>query len=701
MRVGELTRDMERVLRRLDMQQGGGGPGGPLDPLLAATREVVELYNASASYQQALSPTMPHTLPAPYVQDIWPTLHLWANNTLNRRQAVVQHLHQQLSGEITERLKQCGWPPPLTASPPEEEECFLPEHAELINELQMLMVALTALQQVDQYDAFRKMEEEDLGASTHEGPILWVAKVAAHSFTEALTQHFTDPQLPTSDVHQPQWMFDATLKVIREHAGKLEVFQGVIDSRELHSTYHLSIEFARALRDTLVDILVNVRFPALLDLPEEDQLQLWVAYFEQMVKFEYKLAPLIGVFLEDGDPLPPVVVRQACTKSITDRKEFLAAWITAERNLALKNTDEILYDAGGWAPVRALLDEPTSPGPRRSRHKGRDAEDGDDLHTGGPASAADQEFYPPVAAQGLEELLGLVMSRARCLGDFKAVERFLRSVVSGVIQTAHDVMDRKWLSYKNDPKKLLGEARGQLCSTICAAHYLEKALEDMSEEVVVIRGLLEGAQGPKDKGAAEGIFDQQVRLVMTDRREWSLRLAHAVGLRIKELLKAYLHSLDRLAASSMGIEDVDGVSPSLTCLVEYLGDSLAELSHCLDAVCFREVWKAAATILNGEIFNEVALEAQFSSFGVRQFSVDCKAVLALFQPYSSRPQAHFKELSEALLLLQLEDEAHGQLFKLLNHSSNVVDTRRELQAVGVNTLTGHQAAAVLGRKLWD
>ncbi len=42
--------------------------------------------------------------------------------------------------------------------------------------------------------------------------------------------------------------------------------------------------------------------------------------------------------------------------------------------------------------------------------------------------------------------------------------------------------------------------------------------------------------------------------------------------------------------------------------------------------------------------------------GAAQFAADCEAVMALLQPYTPRPTAHFRELCDAARLLTLQQD---------------------------------------------
>lgn len=95
-----------------------------------------------------------------------------------------------------------------------------------------------------------------------------------------------------------------------------------------------------------------------------------------------------------------------------------------------------------------------------------------------------------------------------------------------------------------------------------------------------------------------------------------------------------------------------------------------------------------------------------------QFATDVAAVIGVFQPWTPRPAAHFRELSDAVILLTLpQDQAHSFAASLgaaaeAHHGEDVVlgsaaDGIDELlSGTGITRLTVPRAMAVLDKRLW-
>ena len=180
-----------------------------------------------------------------------------------------------------------------------------------------------------------------------------------------------------------------------------------------------------------------------------------------------------------------------------------------------------------------------------------------------------------------------------------------------------------------------------------------------------------------------------------------------------------------------------------------LSASLHILSVNLDAVVFRDTWRAVAIAVMRLLYNEVATEAQFSPEvsalacpqyklfpaahfdssshvleddaigchvyfhgllslpfrdmlggvqGAQQLQTDYSALVAVFQPYTMRPAAHLRELSEACTLLNLSSDRAAALTQGLA-SMQQVDAIAQLKNIGVSRLTPEQAQCVLDRRL--
>lgn len=83
--------------------------------------------------------------------------------------------------------------------------------------------------------------------------------------------------------------------------------------------------------------------------------------------------------------------------------------------------------------------------------------------------------------------------------------------------------------------------------------------------------------------------------------------------------------------------------------------------------------------------------------GGRQLACDVQTLLSVFQPYTFKPAAHFKELRDASLLLAMDPDALHTLKSAL-HSSDRGDAK-QLKQAGVLRLSTDQAVSILEQRL--
>ena len=84
--------------------------------------------------------------------------------------------------------------------------------------------------------------------------------------------------------------------------------------------------------------------------------------------------------------------------------------------------------------------------------------------------------------------------------------------------------------------------------------------------------------------------------------------------------------------------------------------------------------------------------------GGRQLACDAETLFTVFQPYTFKPAAHFKELRDASLLLSLEPDAMHELMTALRSSSPNIGKER-LKQHTVLRLAPDQALSILEQRM--
>jgi len=131
----------------------------------------------------------------------------------------------------------------------------------------------------------------------------------------------------------------------------------------------------------------------------------------------------------------------------------------------------------------------------------------------------------------------------------------------------------------------------------------------------------------------------------------------------------------------------------------WLQHVLVMLAEHLDSTCFRDAWRAIAASLNRDLFNNVASEMIFSVGGALQFNTDVHAVLRCFGPYTAKPQAHFRELLDAVKLLTLQKDQADWVHQVVSPNSRAPNAVDVLKMVHVTHLDPDQADTVLSLRM--
>lgn len=95
----------------------------------------------------------------------------------------------------------------------------------VLQQLQQLLVVLTALQQADQKSDFEALQQASgSAAAAAVPPLLWAAIQFAEPLGQWLRAVFGN-NTPLGDIDRPEWLFATVLKVLKQTAPLVERFQ--------------------------------------------------------------------------------------------------------------------------------------------------------------------------------------------------------------------------------------------------------------------------------------------------------------------------------------------------------------------------------------------------------------------------------------------------------------------------------------------
>lgn len=146
-----------------------------------------------------------------------------------------------------------------------------------------------------------------------------------------------------------------------------------------------------------------------------------------------------------------------------------------------------------------------------------------------------------------------------------------------------------------------------------------------------------------------------------------------------------------------------------------LREMLEMFSGMMDAVCFREMWKAVTyglvrfvhrlsyraihLLMLRIVFNDVITETTFTLRGAQQLHYDVYVLIDAFSPYTRRPHTHFKELNEACALLVLPSENALYIQQRLHEESADADFAQYLRDCQIHVLQPEQISCILEERV--
>ncbi len=158
--------------------------------------------------------------------------------------------------------------------------------------------------------------------------------------------------------------------------------QEVLHHRGLAACMSFPVEFARAMRQVAVNILVKLKLPALTESTDSSR-ELWLHLVNCLVDFEVKLAPLLGIPVPDKASLPLTLLAGGALERLCSEPVWLERWLDSEQSCMRSQLDEVLYADSVWEPPASEAS----------------SEDGAAGDTEGAQAAWRQEFYPPQGAR--------------------------------------------------------------------------------------------------------------------------------------------------------------------------------------------------------------------------------------------------------------------------------------------------------------
>jgi len=666
-----------------------------------------------------------------------------ASQLFKRTDDLLATIKTLLTGIMEKMLKIAKWPPPIAnteASLEEQGGAQWPGfEARLgpdgLQHLQYICSLLVSLQVAYNIEEFQKNSNNNL-------PVIWPLEVLAAPLASTLSHHFAQG-LPTDRADKPEWLFDTALNFIRQCAPHTAELQPSIHHMQQPTSLLLllPLEFPKAVHAMAVHpLLESYILPRLASSSSssttiEDTRKLWLHYADEAAKYERTLGTLCGSHLgtdllpastgnEEDDDLAiaqnSIARPGSAIEVLFKETDWMEGWFEAERWDTMCQLDIAVDEApGAWEPSRpqslhrklqSMLGDSSSN--NNNNNNNNNAADINIIPSTTTTSSVDDvaarsEFWPP---QCTESALALFSSLMRRCGWVHACAYRLAYFRSVPLELLKDFRGRlaSLLEKAEHFRDLLGDGwLPRVGAALCAAHYLEYKLQDPMGILLQLE-LQEERLPSGSKGRISQLVGKEADAFGALRRRWSYQLAKAAVAACQKSFSPYRRDLATFTSGDDDNESnesrIEDMSPKLLKFADALQTLLKKLSHHVDEVVFRDLWKSIAVAVNASMFNDVATEAIFSQRGAKQFEADVMGLMTVFGVHTSRPRACFKECLDAVRLLVMSEEEVLMLKNELLNAGLVNGgggdaVKGVLRRKGVNSLNGEQVLTVLGQRL--
>eukprot|EP00210_Caulerpa_lentillifera_P005329 g5092.t1 len=560
--------------------------------------------------------------------------------------AKLKQCRTQIAASCDELVKSnlvlCGWPPSF-ASPsdhpptPNFWTVLISENQTAFSKLESSLIRLTRLQQA-------------IDGRTLNGQVLWFIKHLVMPLEDRLKLHFAT-ESATSDISKPDWLFQTALKIIQRHSMGMQYFQGVLKSCGLDGLFDLEIEFMRAIQLTVQSIVANFHLPRLFSSGSG---ALWITWTESAKKFDRDVMELIGITPEAGE-LWDQYLETGSIRVFFTNKDWLVAWCNSEVEDCVQQLDEILLRPYAW----------------------NSASNGD---------AFLEEIWPPRFAEEAWGVLVAIVQKTKGI-PADCVEIWLKRVGKPYLLDFGRRLSSTAKTTEAFKDLLESDKASRICGVICAANFFIHSLMEWNE-------FENGVNVNRDQ--LNHVFSKELNSFSSFRKEWCMKLAKEIAFQFNNDLHDYKKSLH--VFSKLGMQDHQP-SDNFVPAVLKLRDVLQMFAGLVDAVCFREIWKAVTYGIVRIMFNDVITEAKFSAWGAQQLQCDIRALIDVFSLYTNRPHTHFKELHEACVLLTIPKENVEYIKQSLEMDVNDQDIQNYLRQFGVSVLESDQVLCIIEERV--
>ncbi|KAM0848530.1 hypothetical protein ACQ4PT_054333 [Festuca glaucescens] len=632
----------------------------------------------------------------------WTNLIVAVDSRVDKTLAI---LRPQALTDYRALLAALGWPPSLS-SPDMEKDKYsqVPNPLVLMNEANKekyseSFLALCALQHVQ---ANREVRQCKMPAAT---PILsdskyfdktacfdnglWAIDELVHPIVSRMEYHFSKWS------EQPEFIFALVYKIAKDFMdGVDDILQPLIDQARLVGL-SAKESWVTGMVKILLGYLETQIFPALVTSYHRNDNKLevhssWLHLNDQMIAFDKRMQLLVDSGIQKIAFISEGLSRSLSVFSIySGHSDWLQIWADIEVNSAQDKLKSEMENETSWLFSINPQDEL-----------------GDQESTTKFLLSTREDYKAPPVSEFVVKSASTMIDRSHALPNKGMKIQYTRSTSVQFLNDFFVVLHERCEALQLSNTALEDESLLRASYAINAARYCECVLREWDEDTTFLDMAAHRNENKEQihKRSAQhrcSFFADEIAFLVKLGTNFLEQIMSSILIEFEDLSWDYVQNIGSSNEQNQSNDQVLDeenleVSPGFVASLDVLRERIMKLKIYLNSKDFLDIWRSIAEGLDYFIYSSIRWgEVKFSGPGVIQLRVDAKALLRIFRPYCSRPEAFFPFVTDSLKLLTMR-ETDVQYF--LEALKNGKDNDNCLGRRGLHHVDASQAVKVLRSK---
>ncbi|CAN6220005.1 unnamed protein product [Urochloa humidicola] len=614
----------------------------------------------------------------------WTSLIMAVDTRVDKTLAI---LRPQALTDYRALLAALGWPPSLS-SPETQNDKYsqIPNPLVLMNEgnkekYSQSFMALCALQHVQANREVRQCQiaaaptlaeskYSDKTACLDNG--LWAIDELVHPVASRMEYHFAKWS------EQPEFIFTLVYKITKDFMdGVDDILQPLIDHARL-AGLSAKESWVTGMVKMLVGYLERQIFPALVTSIQDQATagkpeveSSWLHLNDLMISFDKRMQLLADSGIQKILSLSEGLPRSLSIFSIySEHPDWLQIWASLELSSAQDKLKSEMEDEISWSFSDSQHDQ--------HGH----------MENSIKFLLTTREDYkaPPVSEFVVRTALSMI-ERGRALRNRGMQIQYNRSSSVKFLNDFFLVLRDRCEALQLSNTALEDQSLSKASCAINAARYCENVLREWDEDTTFLDICTQGS-----------LFTDEITFLVKLGTNYLEQILSAILLEFEDLSWEYVQNIGSWSGQTVLDDQVldeenAGVSSGFVASLDVLTDRVSKLKLYLNSKDFLDLWRSIAEGLDYFIYSSIRWgEVNFSDTGIIQLRVDTKALLHIFRPFCSRPEAFLPFLSESLRLLTMKKSDAQYLLEMLTDDTSSDNCLKHQELHHVN---GRQATKIL------